>query len=96
MPGPLKLLYLTHLRLGAAASSLAMQALLHFVWEQVQHPAGAHAMCFREPPDVSLHGWLAHRSSGTLYSVVPTGHVAHAQLHAAASAGPLPFELAVA
>lgn len=102
VPGPLELLYLTHLELSPALSverrEAVLEALLAFVWERVSRPRRAHALSFALWPELGwplrrLRGWLQLRTPGTLYQVVARDEEGDERLRCAAAAAPLPLEL---
>ncbi len=102
VPGPVRMAYLTDVRLSPALSGRdrrgIFEAIASYAWHHLVKPSGAQAMCFASWPDFAaatyaLPRWLAVRTAGTLYEVVPAGAPGSPVLAQGAAAGPLPFDL---
>ena len=104
VPGPLKILYLSHLGLSPSLSGEAksgvLGALSHFAWREVARPAGAHAMATYEVPQFDFpaprpSGFARMSVKGMLFEVHPAGGSPHGALETASKSGALPFDLSV-
>jgi len=93
VPGPVKLTYLTQLRVDPGADRAQIfEAMSYFVW----HHFKPVALCFATFPGVDeydLRRWVRLRTKGTLYEVTTRDSAPSPVLQRAAATGPLPFDL---
>jgi hypothetical protein len=104
VPGPMKVLYLTHFELrdglDPALREALVEALLTFVWRTIGRPNGANGLTFASWPQFGwpqrVPRWVQVKTRGMLYEVAPPDVSASYELHDAARRGPLPLELSIA